>query len=232
MSRRSEGKREALKIFSGLSASYDNTLYYFTLAQDQRWKDWVAGRVRLKGGSKLLDLGCGTCLLEERIRKDCFVVGLDLSEGMLRVAQAKRPHATGSLLLSDGERLPFKDAAFDAVASCYAIKYCEPGAVAAEAARVLRPGGRLVLYDFVRPRGPLWPLSAIYVYGVLPFLGKALWMKGDGSAYTFEALPKIIAASKWEETLGRELSKNGFSAVERTLLSGGAAIGFAATKGA
>ena len=226
-----QGKQEALRIFSGLSTTYDSVLDYCTLLQDRRWKGWATRSLALTGDAKVLDIGVGTSLLEERLQRDCFVVGIDLSEEMLRVGQARRPWIVSSLLLSDGEKLPFKDCAFDAVVSCYVVKYCEPGVLASEVARVIRPGGRLVLYDFVRPRGTLWPLNAFYTYGGLPLIANALKMKGSTAAYTFEALPKIIASSRWEESFGEELSKSGFSTVERTLLSGGTAMGFVAVKG-
>lgn len=224
------GKQEALKIFSGLSSAYDSVLDYCTFLQDRRWKDWAARHLALTKGLKVLDIGIGTSLLEERLRRDCFLVGLDVSGKMLKISQATRPKAAVSLLLSDGEKLPFKDASFHAVVSCYVVKYCEPGILMAEIARVLRPGGRLVLYDFVRPRGSLWPLNAVYTYGGLPLLAKVMRMKGSSITYTFEALPRVIAGSHWEETLGEDLAESGFSSVERTLLSGGAAMGFVAMR--
>ena len=225
-----DGKREALKIFRGLSASYDPVLDYGTLMQDRRWKEWVVKGAGLMSGSKVLDIGCGTCVLEERLRRDCLVIGVDISEEMLRIGQARRSQTVDSMLQSDGEELPFRDGTFDAIVSCYVVKYCESKILASEMARVLKPGGKLALYDFIRPRGTLWPLNAIYTYGGLPLFGKVLRARGSSSAYTFEALPKIITSSRWEERFGDELSAIGFSVVERTLLSGGAAMGFLAVK--
>jgi demethylmenaquinone methyltransferase / 2-methoxy-6-polyprenyl-1,4-benzoquinol methylase len=224
------GKQEAVKIFRGLSVSYDWVLDYATLMQDRRWKEWVVKSAGLTGGSKVLDIGCGTCILEERLRADCLAIGLDLSEEMLRIGQARRSRTINSLLQSDGEKLPFRKEAFDAVVSCYVVKYCEPRILASEIARVLKPGGRLVLYDFVRPRGSLWPFNAIYTYGGLPLFGRVLRANGSSSAYTFSVLPKIIAGSHWEEEFGDVLSKSGFTTIEKTLLSGGTAMGFAAVK--
>jgi demethylmenaquinone methyltransferase/2-methoxy-6-polyprenyl-1,4-benzoquinol methylase len=221
-------KGQALRMFSALSGSYDQVLDYATLMQDRRWKDWLVRSVGLTKGEKVLDLGCGTCVLEERLRTDTFLVGLDLTEGMLRAAQEKRLINAAHLLLSDGERLPFRDACFDAVVSCYVVKYCNPKTLASEIARVLRLGGRLVLYDFARPRGTLWPLNAMYAYGGLRLVSRLLEISHSMNAYTFSALPELIAGRPWDEGFGDTLAQMGFSEITETLLPGGATVGFRA----
>ncbi len=219
-----------MKIFRGLADSYDFVLAYTTLMQDRRWKDWVVKRAGLTRGTKVLDIGCGTCVLEESLRADCHVVGLDLSRDMLAVGRSKCLPGVRSLLLSDGERLPFRDESFDAILSCYVVKYSDEMKLVSEAARVLRPGGKLVLYDFVRPRGALWPLNAMYAYGGLRIIGRLLELNHIEAAYTFSVLPGIIARRLWEEGFGQMLALHGFSAIEETLLPGGVAIGFRAEK--
>ena len=224
-------KRSSLRIFGGLAKSYDSVLAYATLMQDRRWKDWTVRRAGLTNGMKVLDIGCGTCVLEESIGPTCQIVGMDLSEEMLAVGRSKRLGNIGSLIHSDGERLPFRDESFDAVLSCYVVKYCDEGRLVSEAKRVLRPGGRLVLYDFVRPRGVLWPLNAMYAYGGLRVIGKILDLSHTQTAYTFSALPSIIMRRPWEASFGQTLRRQGFCAIEETLLPGGVAIGFRAEKG-
>ena len=223
-------QQTALRIFGGLSGSYDSVLQYATLMQDRRWKEWVVRSVGLKSGSKVLDIGCGTCVLEERLRSDCLVVGVDLTMAMLRVAQGKHLRNVESLWLSDAERLPFKDRCFDAAASCYLVKYCDAETLVSEMARVLRPGGKLALYDFVTPRGNLWPLNAIYAYGGLRVAGRLLEMYHAKSAYTFSALPRIITTRRWEAGFGKRLEDSGFVNVQGTLLSGGTAAAFRAVR--
>ncbi|HXW37944.1 MAG TPA: class I SAM-dependent methyltransferase [Nitrososphaerales archaeon] len=222
--------RKALKIFSGLSDSYDSVLDYGTLMQDRRWKDWVIKNSLPSGGSQILDVGCGTCVLESRLSRECSVVGVDLTEEMIRIGQSKRLESVSSLLLSDGERLPFREASFDIVVSCYVVKYCDTPSFISEMARVLRPGGRLVLYDFARPRGSFWPFNAIYTYGGLRIIGRMLEMKRSRSAYTFSALPEIISSRPWDVKFGSLLEKFGFVNIVSQLLSGGTAVGFTAIK--
>jgi demethylmenaquinone methyltransferase/2-methoxy-6-polyprenyl-1,4-benzoquinol methylase len=223
-------KRTALRIFRGLSGSYDRVLDYATLMQDRRWKGWLATTAGLKPGSRVLDVGCGTCVLEERLRMDCSIVGVDLTEQMLRVAQGKRLRNVASLLLSDGERLPFRDGCFDAVTSCYLVKYCDASVLLAEIGRVLRPGGRLILYDFVRPGGALWPLNSMYVYGGLPVIGRLMRMQHAGTATTFLELPQIIRGRRWDTGFAEAMASAGFTSVERKPLSGGVATGYGATR--
>lgn len=228
--REESAKSTALTIFSGLYSSYDWVLDCATLLQDRRWKSWVAESAALKDGSSVLDIGCGTGVLEERLRGHGFLVGADLTEEMLRVAQRKRLSGMGALVVSDGEELPFKDEAFDAVISCYAVKYCSPRALVSEIARVLRPEGRLVLYDFVRPRGPLWPFNAVYAYGFIATLGRMLEPFDSGLAYTFKALPRVIASRPWERGFEEILAQCKLVEVEGKVLSGGVAMGFCARK--
>jgi demethylmenaquinone methyltransferase/2-methoxy-6-polyprenyl-1,4-benzoquinol methylase len=220
----------ALDIFGGLSDSYDMVLDYVTLMQDRRWKAWVIRSVAMEPGWRVLDIGCGTCVLEERLVGDCFLVGLDLSESMLRVGQRKELPSISSLMRSDAERLPFQSESFDAVLSCYVVKYCSTTTFVSEMLRILKPGGRLVLYDFVKPRGPFWPLNALYVYGGLRIMGTLLGLAHSRTAKTFNELPGVISGRTWDRDFELTMAQSGAQITERRVLSGGVALGFSATK--
>ncbi len=102
-------------------------------------------------GTRLLDVGCGTGLvLQLAAARGATVSGIDIAPGMLGVAAARVPGA--DLRLHDLQTLPFDDGAFDAVTAVNAFQFAvDPLAAIADAARVLRPGGRLSIGMFAEP---------------------------------------------------------------------------------
>jgi SAM-dependent methyltransferase len=111
----------------------------------------VLRAARVTEGSALLDIACGTgMLLQLAAAEGATLTGIDVSEAMLRVARNRVPQA--DLRLVDLQRLPFADGSFDAVTGVNAFQFGEdPRAAIAEAARVLRRGGRLAVGMFAEP---------------------------------------------------------------------------------
>ena len=109
--------------------------------------------VDLPESANVLDIGCGTGRLLERLATkfpDMQAIGLDLSANMLRVArQSNRYRPRLIYVEGKAESLPFADGQFDAVFSTISfLHYLEPKQVLSEIARVLSPGGRFYLVDF------------------------------------------------------------------------------------
>src|SRR4051794_29323538 len=102
-------------------------------------------------GTRLLDVGCGSGLtLVLAARRGAIPAGLDISPGLLGIAREGLPQA--DLREADMESLPFADASFDAVTGVNAFQFAgDPRRALSEAARVLRPDGRLVASLFAPP---------------------------------------------------------------------------------
>ncbi len=130
------------------------------LAPGKVWGVWAIPEASLgvigdTRGCSVLELGCGAAQWSVALAADgARVVALDQSRGQLRYAVANRDAAgvALSLLCAAGEALPLADEAFDLVFCDHgALSFCDPAVIVPEAARVLRPGGRLVFNH-----GTLW----------------------------------------------------------------------------
>jgi demethylmenaquinone methyltransferase/2-methoxy-6-polyprenyl-1,4-benzoquinol methylase len=114
-------------------------------------------------GKTVLDVASGTAgvALQLADRTDARIVGVDLTEQMLRQGQANVAAAgrAGRVQLVAGraEQLPFPDRSFDALTFTYLLRYVrDPQATLAELARVVKPGGRVASLEFLRPPSPFW----------------------------------------------------------------------------
>lgn len=143
--------------YARLAARYDRTWAAYV----RRSTAETLRRLAPRAGERVLDVGCGTGALLAAARDAVggpgspgaggVAVGADLTVAMLAVARARLGPGVplGPLVAADALALPFADAAFDAVVSASALHYWPSAAAGvAECARVLRPGGRLVVTDW------------------------------------------------------------------------------------
>ncbi|MBK5293498.1 MAG: methyltransferase domain-containing protein [Acidobacteriia bacterium] len=125
---------------------------------DHRWKNYIdlsvqetVDRMQLSPGDRILDLGCGTGTLFEklgRMHPDVSFTGLDLSLKMLTVAQEKLGAGAG-FVGGRVHQLPFADKFFDVVVSCSSFHFWrDPHGALLEIARVTRPGGTVLITDW------------------------------------------------------------------------------------
>jgi demethylmenaquinone methyltransferase/2-methoxy-6-polyprenyl-1,4-benzoquinol methylase len=188
---RSSPNEFAKSLFAPLPARYDLLAEVLSFGQDRRWRSAMVERVAGSEPRLVLDVACGPCAVTRRLAKrtTARIVGLDLSEDMLRVGQAKIENAglrgRVALVLGRGEQLPFADATFDALTFTYLLRYVEdPAATLVELARVVKPGGAIASLEFAVPRRLGWRVSWwLYTRGILPVLGyicggKAWWDVG------------------------------------------------------
>lgn len=132
------------------------------LRAESRFRNpWLVEQLAAAGARDVLDIGCGGGFLSNHLARAGFAVtGLDPSPEALEIAARYDTAGTVRHVVGDGLRLPFADASFDAVTAMDVLEHVEaPARLIAEAARVLRPGGRFFFYTF--NRNPLAHLIVI-----------------------------------------------------------------------
>jgi demethylmenaquinone methyltransferase/2-methoxy-6-polyprenyl-1,4-benzoquinol methylase len=202
----SERTAHARALFSPLGPTYDRTAAVLSFGQDPRWRRFLVSRI--PRGSHVLDVATGTgAVARELLRRDCNVVGLDQSVGMLEEARRRLPEGV-ELVEASAERLPFPDASFDALTFTYLLRYVDdPAVVLRELARIVRPGGSMAGLEFGVPRGVWRPLWELYVRAGLPLAGRVIspaWLEvgrflGPSIRGFYERLPLDRQLELWRD---------------------------------
>ena len=216
-----EGKDAALvqAMFDRVAPRYDLANAVLSLGQDARWRRVTAAAARPEG-AEVLDVaaGPGNVAAELLRRGAAAVTALDLSYEMLR-AGSRRVTPGLTWVNGDALALPFGDASFDAVTISFGLRNTtDPRAALAEFARVLRPGGRVVVCEFADPTWrPFRHVYRRYLLGALPRVAEAV--SSDAPAYRY--LAESILAWADRATLAGWLRDAGFADVGVRDLSGG-----------
>jgi demethylmenaquinone methyltransferase / 2-methoxy-6-polyprenyl-1,4-benzoquinol methylase len=211
---RAEPNQFARKLFAGLPKRYDVLEEVLSLGQNRRWRTAMVDAVVASEPTSVLDVATGTAgvALVLADRTDAHVVGVDLTEEMLR--QGRRRMAREgrdrrvALVVGRAERLPFADGSFDALTFTYLLRYvADPAATVAELARVVRPGGVIASLEFGVPAPPVWlPAWRLYTRAILPSAGflaggrdwaRVGWFLGPSIEQHYRAYPVARHLAWW-----------------------------------
>lgn len=217
--------RQVQSMFSGIAARYDLLNHLLSGGVDFYWWWRMARASGASDGKRMLDVAAGTGDSSLALaRRGAEVVSTDFTHPMLALGPAKfrrkkLDHLVWASVGADAQALPFADACFDGLTICYGIRNVERRPLAyAEFLRVLKPGGRLTILEFSRPRWA-W-LRAFYDFYSLKLLPKiGGWISGDAGAYTY--LPESIRSFPNQPELAKELRQAGFAKVGWADLTGG-----------
>ena len=212
-------------MFDRIAGVYDLMNTAMTAGLHHRWRQRAAELTQLDPGGAALDVCCGTgdlaLELSGRVGPEGSVVGCDFSERMLDLARGKaatRGAENVRFEWADALQLPYDDDSFDAATVGFGARNLQDlDQGLGELARVLRPGGRVVILEITQPHRP--PLSAFYSLWfdrIVPLLGT---LAGDRSAYTY--LPESVKRFPSPHGLAERMGRAGFPRVRYLVLAGG-----------
>jgi demethylmenaquinone methyltransferase/2-methoxy-6-polyprenyl-1,4-benzoquinol methylase len=176
-------------MFAGIAGRYDLVNRVLSGGVDRRWRKRVLGLAGRPGpGSTVVDVACGTGDLAALFaRGGAHVVGVDFTYEMVARAPRKteRVDAPVTWLQGDGLDLPLVDDAADVATIAFGLRnVADRRACVREMARVVRPGGRVIVLEFSMPeRDAFGRVYRGYLEHVLPRIGGAL--SGDRAAYAY-----------------------------------------------
>lgn len=214
------------RFFSGTGFSYDRVVVICTFGFDKLWKKRIVAEIP-ENPALVLDQGCGTGILTMDIARRfprCEVVGVELRDEYLSLAREKAASAGVEnirFLLGRAEDVT-PGGSFDCVVSSYLAKYAELETLAANARKMLRPGGVVIMHDFTCPSNQVYLLIWRAHFRLLRALGAILWPEWRT---VFNELPEFICRSAWVSEVRAALEENAFCDISiKSLTFGASAI--------
>jgi demethylmenaquinone methyltransferase / 2-methoxy-6-polyprenyl-1,4-benzoquinol methylase len=212
------------RVFDAVAERYDVMNDLMSLGLHRAWKAFAISIARPRPGERVLDIATGSGDLAAALSRKVLPGGeIWITDINRRMLERGRDRLLDSGLAvpavqCDGERLPFPAAYFDCVTVGFGLRNMTRKEVAlAEMARVLKPGGRLVVLEFSKVWKPLERAYDWYSFKVLPWLGDKV--AGDADAYRY--LAESIRLHPDQAALAAMLRDAGFSDVEVFNLAAG-----------
>lgn len=188
---------EVRQMFSSIATRYDVTNEVLSLGIHRLWRRAAVRHSGVKEGNRVLDCATGTgdlaLAFKRKVGASGQVVGTDFCPEMLQSAPAKASEAglVVDFQVADAMDLPFAEGSFDVASIAFGIRNVDdPVKCLKEMARVVKPGGRVVVLEFGQPQGLFGALFRFYARVVMPAIGGLL----TGNRAAYEYLPRTAAA--------------------------------------
>jgi demethylmenaquinone methyltransferase/2-methoxy-6-polyprenyl-1,4-benzoquinol methylase len=211
-----KGKKEQVaEMFNSISRRYDLLNTVLSAGINKFWKKQLIKATKPVNGKIVLDVATGTADVAIALAAyhPASITGVDISEKMMEIGRSKIEEKGLQNLIelktAGAEELPFDNNKFDIVTVSYGVRnfeLLEKGLL--EIYRVMKPGARLVILEFSKPKGfPIQQLFSLYFRLILPLIGR--WIAKDAHAYTY--LPKSVQEFPEGDAFLRILQSQGFA---------------------
>ncbi|MEI8202312.1 MAG: bifunctional demethylmenaquinone methyltransferase/2-methoxy-6-polyprenyl-1,4-benzoquinol methylase UbiE [Bacteroidota bacterium] len=183
-------KEHISEMFNDIAGSYDRMNHLLSFNIDKSWRKKLVASVKMCQPKRVLDVATGTGDVAFKILKEhtCHISAIDISAKMLEVAVQKAADygvaENIDFVEAEAAKLPFDDDSFDCITVAFGIRNfenLEKGLT--EMQRVLKPGGKLLILEFSKPKPPFSYLYALYSYTILPLAG--LMFAKNAKAYVY-----------------------------------------------
>jgi len=207
-------------MFDRIARVYDRMNSVMTAGLHHRWRERAADLANVGPGSRALDVATGTgdlaIALARRVEPGGEVVGSDFSEGMLALARRKAPALRWEW--ANALALPYGDDEFDAATVGFGARnFSDLERGLSEMARVVRPGGRVVVLEITTPtRPPLSTFYRVWFDHVVPVIGR---LTGEEQAYSY--LPSSVKRFPGPAELAATMERAGMERLRWILTAGG-----------
>jgi len=193
-------KQQVATMFDKIAFRYDFLNRFLSAGIDVSWRKKAIAQLKELRPQSVLDVATGTAdvaILTEKMLHPAKITGVDISDGMLEIGR-KKLQKLGlqnkiELLQGDSETLNFPDNTFDAITVAFGVRNfqnLEKGL--SEMRRVLRPGGKLVVLEFSRPKQPLFKvIYNLYMKTIAPGFGKLIAKNKDAYEYLNESVQRF-----------------------------------------
>ncbi len=212
------------EVFKSVAPSYDLMNDLMSGGMHRLWKSFTVDLANVRAGERVLDVASGSGDLALAFAKAAGPKGqvwqTDINEAMLKVGRDRLLNAGLTLPLAqcDAEKLPFADESFHLVSVAFGLRnMTHKDRALAEMARVLKPGGRLLVLEFSQVHDSLRKAYDAYSFSLLPLLGK--FIAKDEASYRY--LAESIRMHPNQDTLKSMMETAGLSRVEYFNLTAG-----------
>jgi demethylmenaquinone methyltransferase/2-methoxy-6-polyprenyl-1,4-benzoquinol methylase len=209
--------QQVRQMFDRIAGVYDRMNSVMTAGMHHKWRRRAADLADVKPGDRVLDVATGTGdLALELSERGAQVVGCDFSESMLARAREKAPGVRFEW--ADALALPYADGEFAAATVGFGARnFADLDRGLAEMARVVRPGGTVVVLEITTPqRPPLSTFFRLWFDRIVPGLGR---LAGDSDAYSY--LPASVRRFPSPDGLAAAMTRAGLTEVRWILTAGG-----------
>jgi demethylmenaquinone methyltransferase/2-methoxy-6-polyprenyl-1,4-benzoquinol methylase len=216
--------RRVRGVFDSVASRYDLMNDVLSFGLHRAWKAYTVAVADVRPGDRVIDIAGGTgdlaLAFAPKVGSRGRVVLSDINEAMLRTGRDRLLDAGCAIetAVADAERLPFAAGSFDVASLAFGLRnMTHKERALAEIARVLRPGGRLLVLEFSKPAPLLAKPYDWYSFNVMPRLGRLF--AGDGDSYRY--LAESIRMHPDQATLKAMMKAAGFGHVDVHNLAGG-----------